>query len=313
MSGGGGGGPFIHRTPSELSSLIRRAEEKAKNAEFETELAGLFSQLLGAYNARDAELVGQRMDDVRDVLSDITGEVFDQRFGGSVAKRTYVDGLSDIDALLIIDRTEFSDLSPVAALRKISDIVQDRLSDAAKVTYGQMAVTATYNDGMELQFLPATKSKDGFRIPSSSGDRWSNIDPEKFAKALSKRNQECGAKLVPTIKLAKAVLAGFPEEQRLSGYHVESLAVDIFRGYQGKNSTSEMLPYFFARAKDAVLKPIVDKTGQSVHVDEYMGAESSRARVNASHLLARISKRMANATASHSLGTWKSLFDGVDT
>lgn len=54
--------------------------------------------------------------------------------------------------------------------------------------------------------------------------------PENFQMALSERNEQCGGKLVPTIKLAKAVIGSLPEKQRLTGYHVESLAIAAFRG-----------------------------------------------------------------------------------
>ncbi len=48
-----------------------------------------------------------------------------------------------------------------------------------------------------------------------------------FQQALTKRNQQCGGKLVPTIKLAKAINGQLPANQALSGYHMESLAIKL--------------------------------------------------------------------------------------
>ena len=147
-----------------------------------------------------------------------------------------------------------------------------------------MAVTIDYPDGMVIQLLPAVKTDDGrVQVPSSRRDGWSKINPVAFQEALTRRNRECADKLVPTIKLAKAVVGQLPEAQRLSGYHMESLAIAAFRNYAGDKTTAAMLPAFFERARELVLSPIKDSTGQSVHVDDYLGPANSEARQAASH------------------------------
>jgi hypothetical protein len=125
---------------------------------------------------------------------------------------------------------------------------------------------------------------------------------------LTARNGECGGKLVPTIKLAKAVIGTLPKGQQLSGYHVESLAIAAFKDYKGLKTTSAMLPAFFQRAKDLVLQPITDRTGQSIHVDEDLGPAGSEGRQKASHILNQIAKRMRNATGASSTSQWKEIF-----
>jgi hypothetical protein len=176
-----------------------------------------------------------------------------------------------------------------------------------------MAITMQYADGMTIQLLPAVRQADGMlRVPSSSNqNEWSSINPSTFQEALARRNGECGGKLVPVIKLAKAINGTLPEAQRLSGYHIESLAIAAFRGYDGQRTTAAMLPLFFERARDLVLSPIRDSTGQSVHVDGYMGAADSPVRQAASHVFGAIAKRMRNATAAGSLERWRALF-GAD-
>jgi hypothetical protein len=157
--------------------------------------------------------------------------------------------------------------------------------------------------------VPAVRTQDGMRIPSARVDgKWSDINPEKFREGLTKYNQQCGDKLVPTIKLAKAVIAQLPDAQQLSGYHIESLAIDAFKNYNGPKTPVAMLPHFFEHAKGRVKGPMTDRTGQSVHVDDYMGGAGSTARENASHLLERIWKRMANASAAESIDQWRDLF-----
>ena len=160
---------------------------------------------------------------------------FDHLYGGSVAKHTYVAGLSDIDSLFLIDGSEMAGKSPDVVLTKMEGVLARALRGKAAVARGEMAVTVTYDDGTVIQLLPAMKTKEGkLRVPSSRGtNRWSRIDPVAFQTALTGRNGECGGKLVPTIKLAKAIMGGLPEGRRLSGYHMEALAMAAFRGYSG--------------------------------------------------------------------------------
>lgn len=308
---GGGGSSYTHWSGERLTGALRKQSEKA-SAEFDVELAGKFSELLTSFNSRDAELVQSRIDDAKEALQGELRGSIDQRFGGSVAKHTYVDGLSDVDSLLILDADKFEGSTPKRVLRRMETILKQQLPREVQVTQGNMAMTLNYPDGMAIQLLPAFRTHAGIRIPRSDGKAWSEINTDAFQKHLTQRNDECAGKLIPTIKLAKAVIANFPEKYRLTGYHVESLATLAFRGYDGPKTTSAMLPYFFERAKDLVNSPVRDKTGQSEHVDEYLGAEDSEPRRSVSHLLGRCAKRMRNASGAKSKAQWDSIFFAED-
>jgi hypothetical protein len=312
MGGGGGAGPFVGRSPEQLVRQVRETEDETAVKEFETELSGIITDLLASANSRDTDKVQERLDDVKRALEGPLENSIDTLFGGSVAKRTYVDGLSDVDSLLILDDSSLERALPSEALTKLADVIQDEVGDAATVTTGRLAVTISYQDGMELQLLPAFRTEEGLKVPSWRHDRWSNISPQNFQNELTKRNTECGGKLVPTIKLAKAVIATLPESQRLTGYHVESLAIAAFKDYSGPKTTAAMLPLFFEKARELVSAPIRDSTGQSVHVDEYLGQTGSAQREAASHILSRIAKRMRNASAHKSKDQWESIFGLTD-
>jgi hypothetical protein len=307
---GGGGGSGFSWDPEKMREKVRRAEVSVTDVAFETAVAEMLGQSLAAYNNRDTELVQSRIDEIKEKVGDEFEGTVDTLFGGSVAKRTYVDGLSDIDTIVIINKLDITKTKPHNALKYISDLLQDNLPANAKVSHGRIAITIEYSDGMTIQLLPALRTEGGFKVPSWRRDNsWSDINPEHFQKALSKRNEECSRKLIPTIKLAKAINGTLPEEQRLSGYHIESLAISAFRGYEGPAIPSKMLPHFFDKAKELVLKPIKDRTGQSVHVDTYLGLENSPARVQASHILNRIAKRIRNANAAKLQELWSELFN----
>ena len=168
-----------------------------------------------------------------------------------------------------------------------------------------MAVTVTYPDGLKIQLLPAVRASDGFRIPTAKGNDWSRIvRPEAFAQKLTEVNERCGGKLVPTIKLVKGANAQLPEQYSLSSYHIESLAVEAFKNYDGPKTTKAMVQRFFDQASLQVLRPIKDRTGQSLNVDEDLGPEGSNHRLIISGALSRMARSLKNADQSGSERAW---------
>jgi hypothetical protein len=306
--GGSGGGSYTNWKAERLTETVRAAQEKSA-ADFDLQLAGYLSELLANYNSRDHDTARKRLDDAKITLQEMIAGTLDQLFGGSVAKHTYVDGLSDIDSLLIVNGSKFEEQTPAAILSTMERVLRDTHNQNIRVEHGRMAVTITYPDGMTIQLLPAIRTETGLKVPSARTEGWSHINPDTFTGALTRRNSECGGKLVPTIKLAKAVIANLPEQYRVTGYHVESLAIAAFRAYDGTKTTAIMLPHFFQQAKDLVLSPIRDSTGQSVHVDEYLGDANNMIRQYISRLLGNLAKRMRNASAAQSRAQWEALFD----
>jgi len=72
-----------------------------------------------------------------------------------------------------------------------------------------------------------------------------------------------------------------------------------------------MLHHFFARASDLIRSPIPDRTGQSTHVDDYLGPQDSVERLVVADAVARIGRRLRNADGAMDLEQWKRLL-GVE-
>ena len=307
---GGGGGSGFNWNPEKMKAEVRRAENKVDVATFETSLAEFLGGLLPVINGRDNELIKERIEQTKlEIGNEVEGAV-NMMYGGSVAKHTHVDGFSDVDTLLILNNINIPTKNPHEILDFLVNTLQGKLPDATNVTRGHIALTITYNDGMEIQILPALKTQEGLKVPAwKRANGWSDIDPTAFNNELTKRNQECGGKLIPTIKLIKAINSTLPDQQQLSGYHIESLAISAFRQYEGTLTPAKMVTTFFEKATDMVRMPIKDTSGQSIHVDGYLGAENSLERQQASHILNRISKRIRNANAAQSQEQWQQLFD----
>lgn len=310
---GGSSGSFGRagsgRTAADYASKLRE-EAEATSREFETELTQEFSELLVDFNARNTEETAERLEDVKRLLSDSLDldTSFETLFGGSVAKHTYVDGISDVDAMLVV-KGQLEAATPKEVLAKVAAVLSEKLGKECTVSVGNVALTLKYAKGPEIQLVPSIRDGNVLRVPAWEKNSWSQIDPKQFRDGLTKRNNECGGKLIPTLKLAKAINATLPENARLSGYHIESLGVAAFRDYKDERTTVRMLPHLFKQASELVKQPMADRTGQSVHVDSYLGEANSTQRMAASHLLARIHQRMLNASAAKSRDLWRDLFD----
>ena len=240
--------------------------------------------LLVQYKRRDTQTVAQRLESLCGFLRQ-EGDVVQTMFGGSVRKGTYVTGLSDVDALLIVDQSSLRNKPPSDAIEYVRDTIQMRLPENS-VTAGKLAVTVDYADETEIQLLPAIRTRSGgVRIAEPGSTKWSNVvRPDDFAEKLAKVNTEWDGRVVQVIKLAKAMADCFISRpsRKISGYHMESLAIDAFESHEGPSDPKSMLIHFLGYSMKAVMRPITDSTGQSRYVDEYLCIANSALRKRAS-------------------------------
>ena len=241
--------------------------------------------LLAKYNRRDTEAIRRHVESLCDFLRQEGNHVVQTMFGGSVMRRTYVNGLSDVDVLLIVNQSSLVNQPPEKVIAYARDTIKRRLPNNS-VSAGDLAVKVNYSDGSEIQILPAIRTKSGgIRIAQPGSAKWSNVArPDIFAKKLIEVNNARGGRVVPVIKLAKAMAdCHIPSSSsNISGYHMESLAIEAFRGYNGSRDSKTMLNHLFGNSIKAVKSPITDSTGQSRYVDEYLGPAESRPRKGAS-------------------------------
>ena len=306
---GGGGGVFGGYSAEKAKQIIRDSRSSSQDAQFETNVSAMISERLAGYH-RDDKATTEHLDDLKEVIEEEgIGTVY-MRFGGSVKKHTYVDGLSDVDVFLCIDKTDLADSSPGEILDYVKHRIENaHLSDIEDVTVGRLAVTVTFKDGEQIQLLPAIRKGEGYKISNGEGE-WSDIvRPDKFAAKLTSVNQKCNGNVVPVIKLVKGINSQLPLDQQLASYHIESLAIEVFESYPDTEpmTPKAMLRYYFEHAKEVVKSPIKDKTNQSIHVDDYLGQENSPERIRVSYTLDRISRKMKNADEVRSAQEWEEI------
>src|SRR5258707_11460410 len=107
MGSGGGdsGATYFPSKPSKLQDLIKQTHERTEQERSEADINLYLQQLLAKLTDRDPEKTKTYLDEIVSVLHDYQ-EVDRLLFGGSVAKHTYVDGLSDVDALVVLNRDD---------------------------------------------------------------------------------------------------------------------------------------------------------------------------------------------------------------
>jgi hypothetical protein len=69
-----------------------------------------------------------------------------------------------------------------------------------------------------------------------------------------------------------------------------------------------MLLHLCREATNLVKSPIQDKTGQSLHVDDYLGVKNSQDRLKTSKFLERLTKQMESSDNLKSLTKWQEWF-----
>ncbi|SFF72595.1 hypothetical protein SAMN05216353_10713 [Halobacillus alkaliphilus] len=304
----GGSGGFFKPPSESIEELLDKNDES--NTEFRKELNSYLISLLTGYNNRDIEGINQHLNHLKEIISRDLEGLLELKFGGSISKHTYVNGLSDVDVLVTINSTSLSSSSPKEIISTLAQKLRNKLPKT-KIKEGDLAVTITYSDGHEVQLLPSKSTFQGIKIASADGKTWSNIiKPIKFAKKLTEVNKQNNGRVVPIIKLFKALNNTYDKDGRLSGYHIESLAIQAFKNYKGNLSYNEMMKHMAQSSSTSVLSPITDSTGQSLHVDDYLGDAGSIKRRQFSNNLKRTFKKMRRAEITKSLSEWKKLIDG---
>lgn len=289
-----------------LVEKIQQADQQTDQNSYDIEINSILMNVLGQVNNRDTELIQQHISTILAALNnEIDGNVI-TKFGGSVSRHTHLNGISDVDALLILNSSGLEKSSPQEVIDYFYKVLSDRLPQTNIEKSGK-TVTLHYQDG-DVQLVPALRTKTGIKIPD--GNSWSAvIKPELFRDQLSSLNADLNGKLVPAIKLIKGIIAGYPERSQLKGYHVESLAVEIFsRNFKGDPILKNLVSEFFLKSSVLVQKPIKDVTGQSPFVDEYLGKKDSFERFMAADNLERTYRQIELANAGRMKNIWNELF-----
>ncbi len=296
MGGSGGSSEAYPSSPEDVRRLREEVLNDLRKQERQVELNQVLAEALAGFNDRDVELVGRRLDAVREAIGELATDIDRLLFGGSVAKHTYVDGLSDVDALVVVND---HDASPDTLLTRFKAALDSRLSgsDVLEISTGALAVTITYQDGSQIQLLPAVERDGRTSIASEDGSCPLATNPTaQIVKNLAEVNRANGQAVVPTIKLAKSVLRNLPAQQS-GGYHVEAIAVDAFRDTVA-GATAPRWSFTWNYTPSEPFSAARDITGQAVHIDAHLGEANSAVRQGVSAAIGRLASAVVQGAAT---------------
>ncbi len=82
--------------------------------------------LLARYNRRNTAATTRHINSLCNVLRHEGCEVIQTMFGGSVRRRTYVNGLSDVDVLLMVNQSSLVSRPPAQVISHVEEILKRR-------------------------------------------------------------------------------------------------------------------------------------------------------------------------------------------
>src|SRR5215471_14822172 len=115
--GGSDESPSISGSAKDIQQLRDEIMQQIRQQELDAELSEFLAEQLSSFNDRDTQLTQDRLSMIEEALGEAALDVDRLLFGGSVAKHTYVDGLSDVDALVVLDAADASPNRLVERLR----------------------------------------------------------------------------------------------------------------------------------------------------------------------------------------------------
>lgn len=301
-----GGSSESYFSQETVESLRAEAAGRLERGQIDADVNSMLQRELAEVNDRDIEGINRKLEQIENLLEGQVGGFDRLLFGGSVAKRTYVDGLSDVDSLVVLNDESFTSKTPEEVREQLRNLLMRRLpmGEIVEVLAG-FAITIVYRDGTEIQLLPVIQMDEEISISSRDGMDWIAIDPRRFAEELTDSNKRQGGAVVPVIKLAKVLFDSTLGDAGPHSYHIEALAIAAFEDYSGARTPKSMLLHLIGSASQDVLRPINEITGQSLHVDEYLGDRGSSAR----RALSRRLEELSNTMISGSVSDWRALFE----
>ena len=106
---GGSGGSYSWSSSGssdETNQLIRRATEHVEGSSYNSEVNNLLQNALKEFNARDVEATRRHLNVLKQAIEAEIESSVDLLFGGSIRKNTFINGLSDVDTLVIVYMVE---------------------------------------------------------------------------------------------------------------------------------------------------------------------------------------------------------------
>jgi hypothetical protein len=270
--------------------------------------ANLRSQL--EITKTESDLAQRRHKEIRDHVAS-RWELEDDFLTGSYRRHTKTKKLKDVDIFVVVKRDgaqgHLRDLGPSALLQELKTVLDEKYDD---VVIDRMACVVGFgsDDIASFDVVPAFKRKPGgYEIPDIRAD-WINTNPKKHHEMTSAKNDACGDKWVPFIKMVKGAnreLGDAVEPSFLLEVMGLKLVTAPFTRFQDE------LLYFFATAAEHLDEPWPDPAGLGPDVNSMSLSQrqSAATTLTEAHAIAERAVWMEdNGQERGAVEEWRKLF-----
>jgi hypothetical protein len=271
--------------------------------------ANLRSQL--EITKSESDLAQRRHKEIRDHVSS-RWELEDDFLTGSYRRHTKTKKLKDVDIFVVVKRDgaqgHLRDLGPSALLQELKAVLDDKYDD--DVVIDRMACVVGFGSEEIASFdvVPAFKRKaGGYEIPDTQTG-WINTNPKRHHEMTSEKNDACGDKWVPFIKMVKGAnreLGDAVDPSFLLEVMGLKLVTEPFGRYQDE------LLYFFATAAEQLDQPWPDPAGLGPDVNSMTWSQRQTAAtaLKQAHEIAERAVWMEdNGQERGAVDEWRKLF-----
>jgi hypothetical protein len=179
-----------------------------------------------------------RAQEVHNLISDIlirAGIAKRTRLQGSLARKTMLPPLHDIDKVIeLVDdlMAQFSGLvGPLRVMDLIRSVISEEIPNATFEVRMHALGIVLPDDGFDFDAVPAFNPEDGsgwIKIANThaSGveDAWKPSNTYQLIETVSARNVLCGGRFVRQVRMAKQIVETAGLSKALPGLHVETFA-----------------------------------------------------------------------------------------
>lgn len=210
-------------------------------------------------------------------LNDAPYAPFKVELAGSAEKDTFNEGISDIDLRAVTDNGTLLGLPPRVAKKLILKQIAS-IDEKTKPRLGHQTVTIS-KKGHDYQIIPVVKSKGTTYVPSEDGRYWKAVDLHAFDRELHKLNKRTGGRFCEAVRFVKILSNQYmPKQFRLSGYHIETMALEILRNCPSSMDRTKMVDTILNSIPSRVRYYSPDITGETKAVDHDLGSSYNNNR-----------------------------------
>jgi hypothetical protein len=263
--------------------------------------------------ATEQKTAAGRHSDIRVAVQE-TWNLEDDFLTGSYRRETKTKRLKDVDIFVVIDRNgEQASLRqehPSRILDELKAVLDAKYDDVEIDGFACVVRFGAEDEVASFDVVPAFKrTGGGYEIPDAVRGEWIATNPKIHHEESTAKNEKCGGKYVPLIKMLKGINRE-AEEPVQPSFLLEVMALDLVRPPFGRYQ--DELTWLLASAAERVIEDWPDPASIGPTVN---GTQSLSERQQAAHKLEEWQRVAEEAVRLEEEGEersayekWRSLF-----